>query len=417
MTSMQIISQLRYGSKAALRDWKRSVWLIFGVALGTAFYVAISTLGNSYTELVKLPFSRIESDLIVQVGTRGKSLPDKLSGAIQLPFSNQPISQKRIETILSLNGIKSLNPTVLLWFQTNKAFATITGIDPGSTSSGPAKAMQWISKGRSVQKSNETVVESHYARFNKLEIDKVVQLDGRDFHIVGITSIKEGASLAAANFYISIQDARELAGMAAGEANLLSVTLKKGIEKAAIQEKIDSLLPGALVSSTDSISDMMKGFAKISGASSNLLSITALVFTILLACWLVSGRQQEQRWQVGLMQTVGWQRKDIILAYGIESLTLTLAGCLLGVCLGLLVSIAMGSFDVSLSLPWNLSPSPDGMQHGRVGQTMQVPLPITFKPADIFFAGTIICLTAVSTGILATARSAGKEVRQTLLEQ
>jgi len=414
---MQIISQVHYGSRAAIRDWKRSVWLILGVALGMAFYVGISTLGSSYTELVKLPFSRIESDLIVQVGTKGKSQAGGPTSAIRLPFSNQPITRKQIQTISSLDGIKSLSPALLLWLQEDKTFATIAGIDPGGTSSGPAKVMQWISKGRPVQNSNETLVESHYARFNKLKLGKPVQLDGREFHIVGITSIKEGASLAAANFYISIQDARELAGMTGGEANLLSVTLEKGIQEAAIQKKIDTLLPGTIVSSADSIGDMMQGFARISNASSNLLSITALVFTILLTCWLISGRQQEQRWQVGLMQTLGWQRKDIVLAYSVEALTLTLAGCLLGICLGLLVTVAMGSFEISLSLPWNLSSNPGGMHHGGAGQTIQVPLPVTFQPVGIFFAVTITCLAAVSTGLLAAARLAGREVRQTLLEQ
>jgi hypothetical protein len=100
---MQILSLAYYGSKAALCDWKRSGWLILGVALGMAFFVAVSTMGNSYAELIKLPFSRIESDLIVQLGTKGKSVADKAGGAIRLPFSNQPISATQIEAFSSIN--------------------------------------------------------------------------------------------------------------------------------------------------------------------------------------------------------------------------------------------------------------------------------------------------------------------------
>jgi ABC-type lipoprotein release transport system permease subunit len=355
--------------------------------------------------------------LIVQLGTKGKSVADKAGGAIRLAFSNQPISATQIEAFSSINGVQTLSPAVVLWNQKNKTFATITGIDLDRTESGPAKVMQWISKGKALHNNSEAVVESHYARFNKLKVGSTIQFEGRDFHIVGITKIKEGASLAAANFYVSIQDARELANMSEGAANLLSITLRKGTQPETIQEEINMVLPGAMVSSTDSIGDMMQGFARISGAASRILSITALVFTILLACWLIIGRLQEQRWQVGLMQTLGRRRKDIVLSHSVESLTLTVAGCLAGIGLGIIVAVAMGSLDISLSLPWNLRPTPGGMPHNGTGQAIQVPLPITLHYVSIFLGSGAICLAAVITGLLTAVRLAGLGVRQTLLEQ
>jgi len=239
---MEIISLVRQGGRSALRDWKRSLWLVLGIALGMAFYVAVATLGNSYTKLVKLPFSRLETDLIVQVGTKGTSQAKTTSGTIRLPFSNQPVTPVQIEAVASLDGIKNVRSALLLWHQENKNFATIAGIDPHRTTSGPAKIMQWISRGRAIEKSGDIVVESHYARFNKLKIGNIVSLQGRDFHIVGISKIKEGASLAAANYYLSIQDARRLAGLPEGTANLLAVTLKQGVRTETIEKKIHTLL-------------------------------------------------------------------------------------------------------------------------------------------------------------------------------
>ncbi|MBW1750012.1 MAG: ABC transporter permease [Deltaproteobacteria bacterium] len=415
---MEITSLARYGIKSARRDWKRSGWLVLGVMLGLAFFVAISSLGASYSALVKLPFERIESDLIIQLGARGKNQTNGQEGmAIRLPFSNQPIDKKQIKDIASLPGVKSLNPAVLLWHQEKKNFVTLAGIDPGMTSSGPAKAMEWIKKGRGLKASGETVVESHHAKFHKLVLGDIVQFQDHDFRIVGIATIKEGASLAAANFYISLNDAQLLATMEEGSANLLSIGLKRGVQTEVVQEKISALLPGAIVSSTDSIGHMMRGFAGISSTATKLLSSTALGFTILLACWLIVGCLQEQRWQIGLMQTLGWQKKDIILTCGAQSLILTLAGGLAGIGLGLLIVQAMGSFEVALTLPWNLAPTPEGMQHGQAARTMQVPLPIVLQPAIFFVGLAVTCLAAVIISLIIVARQAAMGTRQTLFEQ
>jgi len=385
--------------------------------LGIAFYIAVSTIGVSYTELVKVPFSRIESDLIIQLGTRGRSQTSEKSGFIKLPFSNQAIGRSTIDTIRSLDEIQKLGTAILLWNQERKNFITIAGIDPEDTTSGPAKVMQWISGGRALQATGETVVESHHAKFNKLKIGDIVHFKDRAFTIIGKTKIKEGASLAAANFYISIDDARKLGEMEDGSANLLSATLVKGVDKEIAKEKIGKILPGSIVSSTDSIGEMMQGFARISSTSSKLLSSIALAFTVLLGCWLIAGRQQEQRWQIGLMQTLGWEKKDIILAYGAQTLVLTATGAVVGIILGLLIIFWMGNLEVSLTLPWNLAPAPEGMHYAESSRTMQVPLPIVLQPLLFFYGIAITCLTALVTGIWSAARLADKGVRQTLFEQ
>ncbi len=412
---MEILSLGRLGGVSALRDWKRSGWLIMGVILGLAFFVAISTLGAGYSELVRLPFSRLKSDLIVQLGTKGKSQVQE-KGSIRLPFSNQPLAKKQIEAIASFPGVQTLNPAILLWHQEKKNFVTVAGVNPTATASGPARVMQWIKKGRPIKRGGETVVESHHAKFHKLKIGNAVRFGNSTYTIVGITTIKEGASLAAANFYITIGEARNLANMADGSANLLSVGLERGVETQKIQDQITALLPGAIVSSTDSIGHMMRGFAGISTTATRLLSYTALGFTILLVCWLIGGRLQEQKGQIGLMQTMGWQKKDILFNSCAEALSITLLGGIVGIGLGLLLVQALGSFEVSLTLPWNLAPTPGGLHKTGAGRTMLVPLPIVLEPLKIVSALFMTCLAASLTSLVGSARLAGKGVRQTLFE-
>ncbi len=414
---MEACSLIRQGIKAACADWKRSGWLMAGIMLGIAFYIAISSIGASYTELVRLPFSRIKSDLLIQLGTKGRTQGIAKENSIKLPFSNQAIDKTTVQAIAALTGIQQLDPAILLWHQKKKDFITISGVDPAATESGPAKVLQWLAKGRTLQKSGETVIESHYARFNKLKPGDTVHFAEREFQIVGVTKIKEGASLAAANFYITLNDARDLAGMDEGSVNLLSATLHSGTDKELTKISISNLLPGSIVSSTDSIGEMMQGFSRISAAAAHLLSIIALIFTMLFSCWLIIGRQEEQRWQIGLMQTMGWQRKDILLRSTAELLTISAIASIGGIALGYLLAIGIGSMEVSLTLPWNLAPNPGGMYQAKGNNSIQVPLPVIIQPFVFVCAFTATCFTSVSTGVWSSYRLSGMGIRKTLLGQ
>lgn len=415
---MPNISLLRQGVLFALRDWKRSGWLMLGLMLGLAFYVGVSAVGAGYTELVRLPFKTIESDLIVQLGVKsGQKTGSQPKAGVRLPFSNQPISSAQIEAISSLEGIQRLTPSVLLWYQEKKKFITLSGVDAKSGNNGPAKVLQWISAGRPIQKSGEAVVESHFAKFHKLKPGYSITFENHTFEIVGVTKIKEGAALAAANFYISIADARKLAGMEKNSANLLSITLARGVDKKSVKKKIDEILPGAIVSSNDSIGDMMQGFARISKTGSFLFQTISLVFILLISGWLIVGRLQEKRWQVGLMQALGWRKTDVVLTCAAETLALTMIGASMGALLGLAIVLWSGTLDVSLSLPWNLNPAATGAQHGGTGQFIKMPMPIILQPVTILTGMAFACLSAIAAGGLTAIRLTGKEVRNTLFEQ
>ncbi len=412
---MEIISLAEHGARTAWHDRKRAGWLFLGIMLGQAFFVLISSLGAGYSELVRLPFARLKSDLLVQRPLQGKEQRADRIRAIRLPYSNQPISGDRIRAISGLAGVHRVSPAILLWFQEKKRFVTLAGIDPDRTAAGPGRVMTWITRGRPLQARGEIVVESHHARFNGLHVGDTVHFRDRWFTIVGVATIQEGGSLAGANFYLRMDEAGEMAGLAPHAANLLAISLAEGVDTETIREAITSLLPGALVTSTDTLGHMMRGFAGISNTASLLLSWTALGFTLLFSCWLVAGRLQEQRPRIGLMRTVGWRRRDILLRCGAETLAITLPACLAGIALGYLVARAIALSGVSLALPWNLAPVPTGVRHGAALQTMLVPLPVVLQPVRLILASAILCLAAAGTSLLMAARFAGQSIRQTLL--
>jgi putative ABC transport system permease protein len=407
---MQISDPAIYGLKTVIADRKRFFWVIIGLTLGIGLYVAINILADGYTKLVALPFSQLNTDLIIQRALKGKQAIQK-SGqpGIRLPFSNQAISKEEVQGLQNLDSIENLSMAMMLWYQEKNIFSIIAGVEP-EDSTGPAAVMSWIDKGRKLINPGEVVVESHYAKFNKIIINSQIFLGHHSFKVVGIAKIKQGASVAAANYYISLSDARELAWVAnttntANSANMLFVRMKKGSSSEEIQQKLSEIIPGAFTSTADNIGSMLKGFAKISNTVSRLLSFVAIGFVMLLSFWLITGAINERSWQVGLMRSVGWQKKDILTAIISETMLL---GCIGGICglgLGYLISYGLSFQEISLALPWNLS-----VQPGTVGQNSSnagpglVAIPVIIKIETLFIALGIAIFSTIMTGIFITGK-------------
>ena len=401
-----------YSCKTAIAERKRFVWVVAGLALGVGLYVATGVLAAGYAKLVAPPFSELNTDLIIQRAVEGgqeKNTPGRSS--IRLPFSNQPVSDSEIEALRKLAGVESVSPAIMLWYQAKNDSSVIAGVYPDS-SVGPAAVMSWIDKGRKVENPGEIVVESHYAKFHRIGIDDPVFFEGHRFKVVGIAKIKKGAPVAAANYYLGIADAGTLGGMDAGGANMLFATLKKGVAPEDVRTQMAEIVPGAMLSTADNIGGMLKGFARIGDTMSKLVGAVVLGFAILLSSWLIAGSLNERSWQIGLMRTVGWQRKDILAAVAAETILLGLLGGLLGLALGYLAAVGLSFHEVSLALPWNLSGSPGAAQSGGVGQT--VSFPVTVQPWTISFAMGVAAFSATITGVAVAGKWCCLEAKKAL---
>ena len=398
MIAMSILDMIIYGWKALVSGRKRSVWVIAGLALGAALFVAISGLSAGYTRLVALPFSQLATDCIVQRSVKGGEQASGSKSRIRQPFADQPISGEEQKHLQGL--VEQMSRAVMLWYQSEKNFSVIAGVEPDATI-GPARVMTWITQGRKIKAPGEMVVESHYARFNHLKLGDTVDFDGHGFTIVGITGIKEGATVAAANYYISLDDARMLGGLDGGEANMLFLRLQKGVDPAGLERQLPQLLPGGVLSTSDSIGGMMQGFAGISNMVSRLMGWVVLGFSVFLSCWLIAGSVSERASQIGLMKTVGWCKKDILVAFGAEMTILGLVGALCGIGLGWAIVLGVSHSEVSLTLPWNLSPIP-GIPGHHQSSGAKMPLPVVMQAGTFLIAlGTAVISSVLTGGIVA----------------
>ena len=407
---MSIPDLIVYGWRALASGRKRSFWVIIGLALGTALFVAISGLSAGYTRLVALPLSELATDCIIQRSVKGGEQVSGVKAGVRLPFANQPIFGEEQDLIRTLTGVEQMSRVVMLWYQSAKNFSVIAGVEPDAVI-GPARVMTWISQGRKIRAPGETVVESHYAKFNRLKVGDTVVFDRHSLTIVGITSLREGATVAAANYYISLDDARMLGGLDGNAANMLFLRLQKGIDPAGLEERIPQLLPGGVVSTTDSIGGMMTGFAGISNMVSRLMGWVVLAFSVFLSCWLIAGSINERSSHIGLMKTVGWCKQDILAAFGAETALLGIIGALFGIGLGYAIIFGVSHSEVSLTLPWNLSSTPGIPGHHQLSEA-KVPLPVVLQSGTCLTALGTAVVSAFMTGLMVAGHIADMKVRR-----
>jgi putative ABC transport system permease protein len=383
------------------------------MAVGIGLYVAFATLSDGYRRLIQLPFAQLSVDVTVQKPSSAQAANS--SKGVRLPFSNQPILGNELENIAKVSDIQALIPSVLLWDQSPKGFVVIQGIDPATTELGPAKVQEWVTKGRKLNgDSHEVLLEKHFAKFHGKNPEDSIQLGGRDFAIVGLVEQKEGSTISAANAYMTINDARALADLQPGTSNMLFAKLKRGANVETVREQVARAVAGAIVSSTDNIGDMMKGFSAVSGMFSWTMGILSLMFAATVTYRILSGSVSERAAEIGIMKAVGWKQGDITLALLTESLALGLVGGLGGVVLGYLGSLLLGSLKVSVTMPWHLSPVAAGAGHTAALNVHSVHLPAALSIETVAVALAAAALVSGLTGALVARKLAAVKVMEAL---
>lgn len=407
------MTYLSYALREVTTRRARSIAAIAGMSIGIALYVALAALADGYSRLIQLPFAQLAADVTIQKSSGSQA--GEQNRNIRIPFSNQPIDKEQLTAVRALKGIKATTATLLLWEQSRNGLAVVSGIDPASSSIGPARAQGWVETGRPLgDQLGEALMEKHFAKFHRKEIGAKIELGGRPFTIVGLVEQKEGGTISSSNVYISIGDAREIAGLPPGSANMIFATLEPGVAPEVVRKGLAGVLPGAILSTSDNIGDMMKGFNKIAGGFSTMMQYLALLFAAIVSYKILSGSVNERAWEIGLMKTVGWRKKDVVMSFLAESAMLGLAGGLVGLLVGYLGAYFLGHIKISLALPWNLSPVPAGVGNAGKLNVQSVTLPIAVSCQTVIVSLMTSIIFGSLAGIAISSKLAGVKARDAM---
>lgn len=347
-----------YLLKELLYRWGRTLFVICGVGLAVSMVILLPVLGQGFQSLARLPFKHLDADLVVQQGPTQSALPEKMG--LMLPYSAQPIDREQWTALGRAPGVTAVLGSVLLWNFAPGKFFSVSGIplDTEISAIGPGRVREWLIKGRMPQAGkHEVLVERHYGAFYRLKPGKTLEVGSETFTITGVVDIQKGSQVAAANFYLDIDEARELAGLEAGSINQLFLRVSDPAKADSAKAFIQKKLPRSSVVSADSFLTLLGTLSRLTGQFQQATTSVAAVLAVLLLLVFLRGSLGERQREAAVLRAIGWSRNQVRRQLAAETGMQGLAGGLLGVVLTWLAS--RGLSTLRFTLPNGLRKSDD----------------------------------------------------------
>lgn len=218
---------------------------------------------------------------------------------------------------------------------------SVLGIDPAATALGPLSAVE-LTDGRGLDAEDAdaevAVLDASYATSEELTVGDTIDVAGTPIEIVGIVASTSSDADTAAQVYLPLAVAQELAGQG-DVVSTVYVQAGSADDISAVQADLEALLPDAEVSSQADLAAGVSG--SLSSASSLIrdlgtwLSAIVLAFAVLLAVlFTISGVSRRTR-EFGTLKAIGWSNRRVIGQVAGESLVQGLIGGVAGLVLGL----------------------------------------------------------------------------------
>jgi putative ABC transport system permease protein len=215
---------------------------------------------------------------------------------------------------------------------------TVAGVDPADDSLGPLAAST-ITAGHGLTAAEASqdvaVVDSDYAKAEKLTTGSKITVAGKSFTVVGIAAAAQGVT--GSDVYIPLARAESLAGMT-DEVNTIYVSVASAADVNAVSGEISKALPTATVTtSSDLASDVTGSLSDASSLANNLgkwLAVAVLAAAFGLASILTVSAVSRRVREFGTLKALGWTSRRIVRQVVGEALVIGVIGAALGVAIG-----------------------------------------------------------------------------------
>jgi ABC-type lipoprotein release transport system permease subunit len=398
---------LRYMAKELYYQRRRTMIAVFGLSIGIALLIILNALSIAYREAAQIPLKEIGADITVQ---RAGDVPEELSGAV-FPCSAVTLRSDEVEKISKLPGLKGMGKALLLWvFDPDRAWIVL-GIERENPI-GPAVLKYSIAEGRFLENEKaEALVEVAYARQFGIKVGDTLSISGRKFPVVGLVDASRATKIAVANVYLPLKEAEELAVVskqlqsvspyASGDVNLLFIK--------ADQDKISSIASSmkmilgdrAAVATPDSFLKLLGSLFALSDKFTMVASLIAIVVAILIAFKTMAGNIAERAKEIGVLKAVGWTNRNVIFQLMGESVVQCFMAGVLGLFIALVAAYGLSFMNVSIPIPWEMSPTPHFLPGGgdQIFKTLRLPVTVPWSLA-IFAILLSVIIGGMTGGLL-----------------
>jgi putative ABC transport system permease protein len=274
------------------------------------------------------------------------------------PTSNAPFSQTDVTGVARLHDVASAagglvlaDTQITIPTQAHPNVAgprsfNVDGIDTGHPGLGPYRNGK-LKSGRGLAAADATssvaVVDSSYATANKLKTGSTITIAKTKFKIVGIVSQPQGSG--APDVYIPLARAQALATTGPGsstrlknDVNTIYVSAASAADIATVQKEISNLMPGATVTTAQSLANQVTGSvsstAKLANDLGRWLSVLVLIAAFAVASLLTVAAVSRRVREFGTLKALGWRGRRLVGQVMGESVATGIAGGAIGAGLG-----------------------------------------------------------------------------------
>jgi len=369
---------------------RRTLTAILGLSIGIALLIILNALSLAYRQAAHAPLKEIGADITVQ---RPGDVPKELAGPV-FPCSAVTIRKSEVEKIQSLPGIRGIGEGLLLWvFDPNQAWIVL-GIEQ-KNAVGPAILSSSVTEGRFLEEGNsEALVEIAYARQFGIKLGDTLTVADKKFPVVGFVDASRAAKLAVANVYVPLADAQNLAHSSRqlqsvspfdpGDVNLLFIKAdQERITDLAASLK-DILGKKATVATPDSFLNLLGSLFALSDKFTMAASLIAIIVAVLIAFKTMAGNIAERVKEIGVLKAVGWTNRNVVSQLLAESVVQCFLAGLMGLLIALAVAFGLSFMEVSIPIPWDMSPTPHFLPGGgdQIFKTLRLPIHVPWTLAS-----------------------------------
>jgi len=240
-----------------------------------------------------------------------------------LTFSNSPMPIKIGTKLAELKYVQAVAPA-LLQFSSGAGIDTVWGIDPESFRAVSGGFV--FLDGRDLEGPDDLLVDDWAAKSKHLKVGDTLNLLNHDWHIVGVIEHGKGARL-----FVPLATLQDLVG-AHDKASIFLLKCTRPEHTQDVSDEMRHLLPGHTVRPLKEFLSLMTS-TNIPGLRTFIDAMIALAVAIgLLVIFLTMYTTVIERTRdIGVLKSLGADRKFIVRAVLTESAVLSLFGIVAGV--------------------------------------------------------------------------------------
>ncbi|MGH3566000.1 MAG: ABC transporter permease [Pseudonocardia sp.] len=392
---------------------KRTVAAVLSLALGVAIFLSLQAYSSGYRQAARAPLEQIGADLVAQ---REGDRPESFDGVV-FPHSTAPMSADEVRRIQTLNGVQQVAPALLFWSFQNDDLIVALGVDP-TVPIGPARLATGITEGRFLESADtgKAVLDASFAAGRGLVVGDRVDLAGDEFDVVGLVDTSQAGQVANANLYLPLADAQGIVSGPDGvtstrtvlpdDVNIAFVKVDPAVGPAVAEAVSTQLGTGAIVTTPQSFDGVLGQTFSMVDRFGQLIGLVALLVAALGLFRSVQSNLLERRRDLAVLRAVGWTRRSLGMQFIAESIVLTMIGLIAGIGIALGAGAALSRTQVTVPVPWDLSPTPHFVAGGAKDLGVRVSLDASLGAWPLMVVIAVAMIVAVGCGSAATRRAA-----------